>query len=272
MSLKRPSRREFLTLGATGVAGFALGLTAEDSREMSIERVDIRLPRWTAGKTKIGLIADLHVNRPLERDRAIRAIAVLIAEKPDVIVIPGDFTNRTDEGTLNLLAESLDAVGTAKCPVFATLGNHDYGTNAPEQIARKVIDSPARLLVNTTARVGDVTIWGIDDGIYDADRHDLFQGVRAPSNLVTLFHEPDFVSMIDERSDLMLSVHSHGGQVCLPGGVPLYVPYGSRRYFTGYYDRARVPLYVTNGIGTNLNSTTRIFCPPQVSVLEIDRA
>jgi hypothetical protein len=92
-------------------------------------------------------------------------------------------------------------------------------------------------------------------------------GSYSPS-LIALMHEPDFVSILPKKVCLQLSGHSHGGQMCLPMGVPIHLPRGGRLYVQGFYPHAPVPLYVTRGIGTT-GLDFRTFCPPEVSILTL---
>ncbi len=90
-------------------------------------------------------------------------------------------------------------------------------------------------------------------------------------SLLVLFHEPDYVKITPTNVSLQLSGHSHGGQICLPGGRPLHTPYGANTYYAGYYANAPVPLFVTRGVGT-IGPKLRLFCPPEVTILTLRTA
>ena len=87
-------------------------------------------------------------------------------------------------------------------------------------------------------------------------------------SLLALFHEPDFVSEVPKHVSLQVSGHSHGGQICLPGGYAVHTPFGAKKYKSGYYPDARVPLYVTRGVGTT-GPDYRLFCRPEVTILTL---
>jgi predicted MPP superfamily phosphohydrolase len=84
-----------------------------------------------------------------------------------------------------------------------------------------------------------------------------------------MLHEPDYVDDVTPAEcSLQVSGHSHGGQMCLPFGRPLSLPRGARKYFGGFYPDAKVPLYVSRGVGT-IGVDLRFFCPPEVTVLTL---
>lgn len=260
------TRRNVLKLaGLTAVAGGAGLVYGYDSHDLRVESQTIRLPKWKADGLKVGLISDFHCNRPHQAARAVAAINLLRAQKPDVIVVPGDFLNYDDDVAIDGLRTALAALESTGIPVFATLGNHDYCVRYPNKIIHEFAKSSVRLLRNETVDFHGVTILGIDDAIMHQDKHDTLGNSDAES-ILALFHEPDAVDRVDRRVGLVVSGHSHGGEICLPGRIPLYAPKFGRKYIGGYYAGAPVPLYVTRGVGA---LHVRIFCPPEVSVLTL---
>ncbi|MBL8086637.1 MAG: metallophosphoesterase [Chthonomonas sp.] len=265
------TRRQVLGMAAAMAGSASLGYFGESSHELRVERRTLELPRWRANGFKVAVIADIHCNTPFERDRAIQAVRLVEPEKPDVLVMPGDFLNKVHAPNLRYLRAVMEEVDSLGIKTYATLGNHDYGSRGPEIISEVINRSSVEMLSNQSAVFQGVTIAGIDDGVYGMDRHDLF-GSEAPDSLITLFHEPDFVSRIDPRTSLMIAGHSHGGQICLPFGLPIFSPYGARRYISGFYPTARAPLFVTRGVGTSVTLNVRLYCPPEVSILTLNSA
>lgn len=269
--MKPVSRRQFLQIFGTVAAGSALGFTSESSHELRLDRKSIQLPNWTAGTTRIAVISDFHANSPFERDRAIRAIQLAAAQKPDLVVLPGDFINSCYADVLGYLEQSLEAIAELDCPVLASLGNHDYTARYPELIAKSLTKMGVQVLVNGSQGHGDVLIYGYDDGIYGSHPREVFRG-KPPKNAIALYHEPDFVYKVDPGFSLMIAGHSHGGQICLPFGIPLACPYGARKYVSGYFANTNVPLFVSKGIGTGTVLRIRTYCPPEVNLLTVSRA
>jgi predicted MPP superfamily phosphohydrolase len=150
--------------------------------------------------------------------------------------------------------------------MFATLGNHDY--NAPERVVDAFREGPIRLLRNETVDIGGVLLAGLDDAIARRHRPDELPNADRSESLLVALHEPDFVSDLPSHVGLMLSGHSHGGQVRLPLMGAIHTPYGARRYIEGVYQPAEVPLFVSRGIGT-VGPDLRLYCPPEVAILTL---
>jgi uncharacterized protein len=122
-----------------------------------------------------------------------------------------------------------------------------------------------RLLRNETVELDGVRICGIDDALMKKHRPDL---VRGNKNTLALLHEPDFVDDLDPGPSLLLAGHSHGGQICLPGGVALHTPRGARKFTSGFYPDNPIPVYVSRGVGTT-GPNWRLFCPPEATILTL---
>ena len=235
---------------------------------ISVEHHELSLPKWDADGLRVALLADLHTNTVEEVIHAKQAIRLAIEQKPDLIAIPGDFVNISEPTHLHFVRESLEPLHDAKCPVVATLGNHDYNCRHIEGIIDAIRTSPTVLLRNQAIEVKGVTVAGIDDAIARRHRTDFLADGSLSKSLLALLHEPDFVEIMPNNVSLQLSGHSHGGQVCLPGGLALHTPRGAWDYIAGYYPDAKVPLYVTRGIGT-VGLRVRLFCRPEVSILTL---
>jgi len=266
----QPSRRDLLKWTAAG-ALTSLGTVSLGSFEtgfLSVEHHELRLPNWDANGFKVALLADLHTNSRLEAIHAANAVRAAMAETPDLIAIPGDFVNVGDPWHLAFVRQSLEPLHEAKCPVIATLGNHDYECHDIHRLIDAVQSCSVKLLRNQAVEVQGVTVAGIDDGVWGKQRFDFLVKDNLSNSLLALFHEPDFVKYVPTFVSLQLSGHSHGGQVCLPGGRPIHTPFGAWEYKVGYYPDAPVPLYVTRGVGT-VGPRIRLFCRPEVTILTL---
>ncbi len=261
------TRRRFLGLTASAVAGTAWWQWNEVDR-LVVERRELHLPRWNADGFKVAILADFHANTRPEGERAERAMRMAIGEKPDAILLVGDYVHKEWPETLPSLETALAPARESASPVFAAMGNHDYWVSTTAKIIEALKRNGILLLRNEIADLDGVAIWGIDDGIENRDRHDALDGRRDSGSVLAMFHEPDCVARVDRRIGLMAAGHSHGGQICLPFGFPLHTPFGARRYKSGFYADAKVPLYVTRGIGT-VGPRKRSFCPPEVSLLTL---
>ena len=176
-------------------------------------------------------------------------------------------------------AEAIAPLAALRAPhgVFAVMGNHDHWESAPllrEALAANGIAewwNAGRWI----ERGGERTWFcGVDDmweGRPDLDRALL--GVGAEDCAVLLAHNPDFAERFrDPRVRLMLSGHTHGGQVRLPGIGALIIPsiYG-RKYEMGLVKGPVCPVYVTRGVGV-IFPPVRFRCPPEVALIRLRRA
>lgn len=262
------TRRELL--GGLGAAGLGLSQFGEANR-LTLEKSTLRLPNWEADGFKLALLADFHTNLGFETERARRAVGMALDQRPDALVIVGDFVNGSDDFRLAQIARSLEPIAGSGVPAFGVLGNHDFATPDPTKVQTALERSPMRLLRNEAVDVRGVTIAGVDDPF---SGHGDFSFIRPDTmsrSILALVHEPDFVRDTPRFVGLQVSGHSHGGQICLPFGIPVHTPVGALRYYAGFYEDAPVPLYVTRGIGTTA-SRYRLFCPPEVSILTLRSA
>ena len=206
-------------------------------------------------RLRIAHVSDLHLHRvgPLEE----RVLAALHRLAPDLLVITGDSLSAAwGEGPL------LDFL--AACPNaphrLAILGNWEISSGVPvERLQRHHQRHGCELLVNHSVRlaVGDrsVRVTGFDD--IRQGRPDpvaALAGAEPCDHHLVLAHCPvhrDKLALPAEHpADLVLSGHTHGGQVA-PGGVALLTPPGSGRYVAGWYRDGGPPLFVSRGIGTS---------------------
>jgi predicted MPP superfamily phosphohydrolase len=213
-------------------------------------------------------LADVHLNTARQLQLGLEAAQLALDQSADVILMPGDFLNYSDPSRIGNLGHFLSAFRGAKCPVYATLGNHDYATDHPHLLIREFAGTPVRLLRNEIVDLGGVSIAGLDDGLAELYRPDILAPGEHSTSLLTMLHEPDFVDEVPSHVSLQISGHSHGGQICLPFGVAVHTPVGAWRYVDGYYADAKVPLFVTRGVGTS-GPPFRLFCRPQVALLTL---
>ena len=271
--MSKLTRRQFikcLSIGAVTGVGVAT-YSRDDANWLSLERTDLHLNRWDADGFRVALVADLHMNNEAELKRAIKAISMAANEKPDVLVIAGDFVNSSKPVFLERIAKALEPLADVSFPCVAVMGNHDYASLTPGDVMGAINRSPVTLLRNKLFQVGDVTIAGLDDATMGLQTYDFFPADRVSKNCLAILHEPDYVQDMPEHVSLQLSGHTHGGQVCLPFGYAMHTPKGGRKYISGYFPDARVPLYVTRGVGT-VGIDYRLFCRPEVSILTLRSA
>lgn len=265
------SRRRLLKRAVVGTALVSVPFGFGATDWLSVERTTLQLPKWDADGFKVAFLSDFHLHDHNLVALTERAVQMTVEEKPDVVLLGGDFIDARRPHGMQRVTKTLAALSQARCPIYAVLGNHDYAAADLNSLIQELSRPPFHLLRNQTAEVRGVTIGGLDDAIMGLHRFDsLLQRPRSRSFLCML-HEPDFCEEAPDSVSLQISGHSHGGQVCLPGGISLHTPRGARKYISGYYADARVPLYVSRGIGTT-GPHIRTFCRPEISILTLKGA
>jgi predicted MPP superfamily phosphohydrolase len=235
------------------------------------ERIELGKPLGSSSRLRLAFAADFHAG-PLTPPDSIRAACeALRAASPDLILLGGDFVSVASRHVTRLL----EPFRTLQPPlgVFAVLGNHDYwaGARAVEAALR---EAGVELLINRSHRLPapfeNTILAGLDDHLCG---HPDPEGPEwdATATTILLIHAPSGLLDAGTRPfDLVLAGHTHGGQICLPGGFAPVVPRGelSRQYLAGRYALPRgAQLLVTVGIG---NSSVPIRLGPVPEVLICD--
>ncbi len=279
------TRRTFLVGSGALLAGLGLYSSLFARHEISVlsRRIEIRnLPTAFLGH-RIVQVSDFHLEEFTEPFFLERVVAHINHLDPDIVLLTGDFITR---GSLNFLFEHHAAIrcaeilATIRCPQkFAVLGNHDVAVSAP-MVTAALQSQGLPVLHNryeTLLLRGDsLHISGTADP--GTDLPDLNMAVpSAPRGPVLLMsHAPDYADTVISHPrgplvDLMLSGHSHGGQVRLPLLGPLVLPPLGRKYVEGLFRFDRMQLYVNRGIGT-VGIPIRLNCPPEITLFTLDRS
>jgi uncharacterized protein len=281
------SRRRFLSLAP--VAGVALALAGEAFvREPNEVVVTRRVVRERSAPSDVPItiahLSDLHLSEIGARER--RVAELLARFPPSVLLITGDSIDH--EGTLQVLDAFLGQLDP-KLPKFAVLGNWEYFSRVHLPALQNTYERHnCHLLINESvrARIGgaELLVTGLDDWLAGKPDMQAALASTAPHpNHVLLAHCPVqrdlLVHGIGPETDprtrgsdgpmpqLVLSGHTHGGQVNLFGWSP-WRPKGSGRYVSGWYPGAQAPdLYVSRGIGT-VEIPVRLGASPELAFLE----
>jgi predicted MPP superfamily phosphohydrolase len=277
-------RRRF-AIGAM-LGGFsAVGLTgatvyeafAANPYEPRLERITVPVPPDhpdLAGLT-IGFVADTHVGPHISLEEATRAIAMVRAERPDLVLLGGDYISESPRHAEPAAALLGELVRSAPLGGYAVLGNHDCGERFRDRIVTAALEREGiTVLRNASAAVetgrGQLWIAGIDEAIMSqADPDAAFAGVPTGAATIALWHEPDYAAESAQRGAFVqFSGHSHGGQVRLPGIGPLVLPIGGARFVQGWNQAAGMPVYTTRGVGVFM-PPVRLNCPPEVTLISL---
>jgi predicted MPP superfamily phosphohydrolase len=270
-----PARRRFLKTAAAGaVAGLGTGVYAHEWEPEHLEVVhrEIHLANWPASAAglRIGQLSDLHCQDKAAVARTARAARLLLAQKPDVVFLTGDYiSDRHGVGWAAACADALAPLARVPQGVFAILGNHDWA--GPEQVLRELTRVGFTVLRNQPAPLpGTPNVWLVGMDSYSQNGQNPIQaldGVPDTAVKILLMHEPDYADEAPVGFALQLSGHSHGGQIRLPG-LPLHCPEYGRKYPEGLRQAAHHPVYTTRGVGM-MGPQMRFCCPPEVTILTV---
>ena len=249
------------------VARYAL----EEANTLTVENVEIRLSRLPKNLEgfRIVHLSDIHHSPFTSLEHISRAVRIANQLQPDMFVLTGDFVSHESE----YIAPMAAVMGELKAEfgTFACLGNHDHWTNA-EMVTNSLREHKINVLINQgfrfKAREASFWLCGVDD--YMAGTTDLNAALRGsfPDEMkLLLAHNPKGLYRAARAGvDLVLSGHTHGGQVKIRDDEKRILP--RRKFASGLYRRKETQLYITRGIGTVV-LPVRFGCPPEVSLIEL---
>ncbi|TQV66995.1 metallophosphoesterase [Exilibacterium tricleocarpae] len=256
-----------------------LGLTARGKRNarairLTHNRVALaRLPAAFEGY-RILHVSDPHLDMADDIPHAL--IEAVRGVDYDICVFTGDFRGKT-HGDFSRAIDGLRRVRThLKHEVYAVLGNHDSLGMAPEIEALGI-----RVLLNEHVQLrrggqdAGLYLAGIDDPhYYRADNFDKTAGnIPAGAVSILLAHSPEvYRHAAFANFDLMLCGHTHGGQICLPGGLPLLLNADCPRQFcVGRWRFRDMQGYTSTGSGACVLDV-RFNCPPEITLHTLQRS
>lgn len=219
----------------------------------------------------IAHLSDLHLASDGANGRVEQALAAVMASKPDLIALTGDFV--CDPGApvaVEVLLKTLDA----PCGVYAVRGNHDFW-DGPEAVAAALDRAGVRLLSNATHVIDGsgvrLRVAGIEHPFlpFPDPVRLLEREPHAPT--ILLSHVPDNFERLDLSGfDLVLSGHTHGGQFRAPVIGPVFVPSAlGRKYDHGLFETRHGRLFVNRGLGGCFD--LRINSPAEIALLILRR-
>ena len=222
------------------------------------------LPPAHAG-LRIGFLTDLHRSHTGTHALVAKAVELVMAERPDLIVLGGDYVTAADRRYMEPAAEALAPL-SAPHGVFAVMGNHDDDRLMPAALMARhfavLRDMRTRVTINgEVLDIAGVRYW--TSRVADVTR--ILRG--ASTNTMLLAHTPKrLVEAAALSIPLMLSGHTHGGQIVLPGVGAI----AAREFpvVAGSARRENTAVFVSRGVGT-VYIPVRINCPPEVAILTL---
>lgn len=274
---KSRARRRFFkwALGAAAVGSGVVGYEGRvDANALTLTTRDVPVSGWPAAAAglRVGQLSDLHCDNAHAVERAERAVRMLLAQKPDIVFLTGDYITYKPQHWAAPAVRALAPLTQAPGGVFAVLGNHDWWCGGGLLLTRNLRQAGITVLRNQSApcpQVSGAWIVGLDDVCVDKqDVEAALRSVPDDACKLLLVHEPDFADEAPPGFALQLSGHSHAGQIRLPGLPPLHCPKYGRHYPEGLQQAPHHPVYTTRGVGM-IGPQIRLFCPPEVTLLRL---
>lgn len=278
-------RRLLKKVGLAALGSIAAGGTAYpflEAKWCRLARQTIVLPklRPVFRGTTVALLADVHHGLFVPLAYIRQVVAMTNSLQPDLVVLAGDYVHRHE----SYIAPGIEELGKLKAKLgrFAVRGNHDnhgyetHDNHSYETLSRAALADAKLPDLNNRGvwieRGGSrLRICGIGD--LWTDRQDLRAALGDANSrdaVVLLSHNPDFVEEIrDARVGLVLSGHTHGGQVIVPGvGAPIVPSRYGQKYLYGLVQGPCCRVFVTRGVGT-ISPPVRVLCRPEVALITL---
>jgi len=274
------TRRQFLKglaaaglLGLSGTAAYASLFEIHDY-ELTETEIFIRELPASFENFRIVQVSDVHHSSLVSLGEVRRVVELAQSARGDMVALTGDYTTAR-RGYIEPCAEVLGTL-TAPAGVWAVLGNHDHNTDG-ELTKRALVRQGINVLDNSHTEVRRGTdalqLAGIDDwgwGLANFKR--ALGGLDLKRPVLLLSHEPQVFDLPQVAGvSLILSGHTHGGQVSLPfiGAPARFLEVF--KYLRGRYERAGAQLYVSRGTGV-VGLPIRFGARPEIAVLRLRRA
>lgn len=281
---RRPRLRTlFLVLFAIPY-GLAVWAFLIEPNTLAVRRVTVAAPQWQGAPLKIGVISDPHFGAPhMSEARMRRIVARMNRERPDVIVLLGDYAGGHEPAEVRAAPErskiqrGIATFARLKAPlgVVGVIGNHDVWYDEPAT-ERALAAAGVVVLDNSAVRIsregGPFWIAGLAD-LTSREKTlsipEAFAEVPEGADSLLLTHWPDPFATAPDSLALTLAGHTHCGQVNLPIlGRTVHASNGSRRWGCGLYREGGRQLYVSGGIGSSI-LPVRFRAPPEIAVVTL---
>ena len=225
------------------------------------------LPEAFSG-LRVVQISDIHHGLFLPKEELIEAVQQTNRLRADIVVLTGDFVTYS-RANIEPAAEILSRL-RARYGVLAVLGNHDFRVGADAvttALRRRRIEVLRNQHIKVQFGGASLYVAGVDDYGYGADVRRAVRGIPRDAATILLAHNPRIISLASRHGvSLVLSGHTHGGQVNLPFFSGAWLHDGpSSEYVSGLYSASGSPLYVNRGIGTQ-RVPIRIGARPEITV------
>jgi predicted MPP superfamily phosphohydrolase len=217
-------------------------------------------------------LSDLHID--ISADAMIRLESILPDLEYDICVLTGDYRAHTFGPYQTALAGMARLCSRITKPTYGVLGNHDTIRMLPglEEMGVRMLLNESVVIARDSARIH---LAGVDDAhFYRADNIEKAASEIPPDEFsILLSHTPEIYQQAAHAEfDLLLSGHTHGGQICLPGRIPITLDsILPRRMGSGSWKYHKMQGYTSVGAGSSL-VFARFNCPPEITLHRLQRS
>jgi predicted MPP superfamily phosphohydrolase len=283
------TRRGFMKGALGAVTGLALYGCEIERHFIQIHQSSVRIPGLAPAfdGMRIAQLSDIHLDQYTEPVFLRHALRLIDGLNPDAVFLTGDFVTSGLLSTKfagNAGWQCAEILSELKCAQrYAVLGNHDFDMGA-KKITAALTANRITVLNNASLPIerNGARFWlaGVEDPLQGNPDPDL--AIPAPIRnlpgepVLLLCHAPDYADDLlaypsGKAVSLMLSGHTHGGQVRLPFIGPLTLPPLGKKYVEGWFRLDNLQLHVNRGLGT-VGVPVRFDCPPEISLLTLRAA
>lgn len=221
---------------------------------------------------RVAIVSDIHLSLHKREDFLAKIVSTINTEKPDFVLIPGDFTYYLSHEELFFIFKGLRDI---EAPVYVVTGNHD-GRSPGEFTSAEVraalephdvvtIDNKIERL---TLYDKEITLIGLSDLWEGKTDYRLLEQVNEEEFTIILTHNPDTAyELPNHKADLLVAGHTHGGQIRIPFLYQRMIP-TEHPFDRGWYEVGGMPVFVTSGAG-EVGLPMRFGVPPEVVILEL---
>lgn len=230
--------------------------------------------RESGEQLKVAVLGDFHLG-PYNDEYLIKnVVRKLNRIRPDLILLVGDYISYSTEAVEGFYP--FEDLWMPPLGIYAVTGNHDYKGEVEEAVtALKKYNIVFLRNGGVTIKINnrEIYIAGVDDYWFgDQDITEALVRARPGQSVIFLAHNPDVVKYVPDnlRFDLMVSGHTHGGQIRLPFIGPVVQPPTDlpREYSRGLLEWEGKEFFITPGLG-QVGPRARLFNPPEISILNI---
>ena len=239
-----------------------------------INRVKVKVKNFPLDKFNLVQLTDVHVGRTIKRDFIEQLVKTTNALKPDMVVITGDLVDLP----ISKIEYDLYPLKDLNAPTYFIVGNHEYfhGVGETVEYIKELGITP---LLNEHVVIGEgneqfnlvglTDVIGTRTGFFPPDAEAAYLGADQNKSCIVLAHQPRMINEMDDyRCDLMLSGHTHGGQI-FPFGLLVMA---AQPYLAGLYEHAQNrQIFVSRGTGY-WGPPLRFLAPSEISQIFIQPA